>query len=64
MSLRDAYVNIHFPKDELSLRLATRRLKFDELFFIQLRLLRAKAQRNETYRGKVISVIGDVFNTF
>jgi ATP-dependent DNA helicase RecG len=64
MSLRDAYVNIHFPKDEMSLRLATRRLKFDELFFIQLRLLRAKAQRNETYKGKVISVIGDVFNTF
>ena len=64
MSLREAYVNIHFPKDELSLRLATRRLKFDELFFLQLRLLRAKAYRNETYKGKVISVIGEVFNTF
>jgi len=64
MSLREAYVNIHFPKDELSLRLATRRLKFDELFFLQLRLLRAKAHRNETYKGKVISVIGEVFNTF
>jgi ATP-dependent DNA helicase RecG len=64
LSLRDAYINIHFPKDEMSLRLATRRLKFDELFFVQLRLLRAKAQRNETYKGKVISVIGDVFNTF
>jgi ATP-dependent DNA helicase RecG len=64
MSQRDAYLNIHFPKDEMSLRLATRRLKFDELFFVQLRLLRAKAQRNEIYRGKVISVIGDVFNTF
>ncbi|MFM7016988.1 MAG: ATP-dependent DNA helicase RecG [Bacteroidota bacterium] len=64
MSLRDAYVNIHFPKNEMALRLAIRRLKFDELFFVQLRLLRAKAHRNETYRGKMITKIGDVFNSF
>ena len=62
ISIRDAYVNIHFPKDEMALRLATRRLKFDELFFVQLRLLRAKAHRNETYRGKIVSKIGDLLD--
>ncbi len=64
MSLRDALVNIHFPANEILLALAIRRLKFEELFYVQIRLLRAKAQRNEDFKGKVVAKIGDVFNDF
>lgn len=64
MSLRDALVNIHLPPDEKQLGLATLRLKFEELFFIQLRLLKAKATRQMILKGKPIAKIGDLFNTF
>ncbi|MBP7167036.1 MAG: ATP-dependent DNA helicase RecG [Bacteroidia bacterium] len=64
MSLRDALVNIHLPPDEKQLGLATLRLKFEELFFIQLRLLKAKATRQMILKGKPIAKIGELFNTF
>lgn len=64
MSLRDALMNIHLPPDEKQLGLATLRLKFEELFFIQLRLLKAKATRQMILKGKPIAKIGDLFNTF
>jgi ATP-dependent DNA helicase RecG len=64
MSLREALVNIHLPPDEKQLGLATLRLKFEELFFIQLRLLKAKATRQMILKGKPIAKIGDLFNTF
>ena len=64
MSLHDALVNIHFPSNENMLALAVRRLKFEELFYVQIRLLRAKAQRNEAFKGKAVTKIGEVFNEF
>ncbi len=64
MSQRDALVNIHLPPDEKQLGLATLRLKFEELFFIQLRLLKAKATRQMILKGKPIAKIGELFNTF
>ena len=64
MGREDALVNIHFPPDTETLEKARARLKFDELFFIQLRLLRYKLNRNQKVRGNVFGQIGERFNTF
>lgn len=63
MSRQKAIFNIHFPDNADLLRSAERRLKFDELFFIQLKLLRTKLLRTHKYRGAVFSIVGDKFNT-
>lgn len=59
-----ALMNIHFPPDGEMLEKARVRLKFDELFFIQLRLLRFKVNRTEKIRGNIFGTIGERFNTF
>ncbi|MFN0034652.1 MAG: ATP-dependent DNA helicase RecG [Saprospiraceae bacterium] len=55
---------IHFPETQAELDAATRRLKFEELFFLQLRLLQVRTHRKDTVRGFVFSKIGDFFNQF
>lgn len=55
---------IHFPTREDELTLARNRLKFEELFFLQLMLLRAKVKREETIKGFVFGEVGLLFNTF
>ncbi len=60
----DALRQIHFPKDEQELELARNRLKFEELFFLQLRLLQIKRRRNDTVRGFVFENVGAYFNEF
>jgi ATP-dependent DNA helicase RecG len=55
---------IHFPENQAELDAATRRLKFDELFFLQLRMLQVKARRKESVRGFVFAKIGECFNRF
>jgi len=60
----EALVNIHFPPDTETLEKARARLKFDELFFIQLRLLRYKLNRSKKVRGNVFGQIGELFNSF
>lgn len=55
MSRAEAIANIHFPKDGQSLALATRRLKFEELFFIQLRAIRSKLTQKRAFEGQVFS---------
>jgi len=50
-----AMQNIHFPKDNLALASAQKRIKFDELFFIQLKLLRLKHVRHVSFRGQIFS---------
>ncbi len=55
---------IHFPKDEQQLKAARNRLKFEELYFLQLRLLQIKDQRKKAVKGFAFSKIGDFFNTF
>lgn len=55
---------IHFPETQTELDGATRRLKFEELFFLQLRLLQVRTRRKDTMRGFVFSKIGDYFNQF
>ena len=49
----EALVNIHFPKNNQILQRAQSRLKFEELFFIQLEMLRHKLQRNQKIKGQV-----------
>lgn len=64
MPRAEALINIHFPRDPQSLQKAQERIKFDELFFIQLQLLRLKYVRMEKVRGRVFAQIGSHFNAF
>ncbi len=63
-SLKEALHNIHFPADLNALKNAERRLKFEELFFIQLEMLHSKLVRQLKYKGMVFSQVGDKLNTF
>lgn len=49
---RKAVIAIHFPKNQQQLNAASHRLKFEELFYIQLRLLKLKLVRKEKYKGQ------------
>jgi ATP-dependent DNA helicase RecG len=64
ISKQEAIRFIHFPPDGIALQAATRRLKFEELFFIQLKLLKNKLLRAQKFKGKVFDKVGDKFNTF
>lgn len=64
MPLTEALRNIHFPLNADLLRKAQYRLKFEELFYIQLNILRYTKDRQQKYRGYVFSRVGEVFNTF
>ncbi len=64
MPLRESWLQIHFPSDTTSLKNAQFRLKFEELFYIQLDLLNRKLIRTEKVKGKLISTVGDSFNNF
>lgn len=61
---KDALLNIHFPKDSASLQHAERRLKFEELFFIQLQLLSNKQFRELKFKGHLFDTVGERVNTF
>lgn len=64
MSLTDALRNIHFPKNPELLRKAQLRLKFEELFYVQLNILRYSKERQQKYRGYVFEHVGKSFNDF
>ena len=64
MSLTDALRNIHFPSNPELLRKAQYRLKFEELFYVQLNILRYAKDRQRKYRGYVFETVGEIFNTF
>ena len=59
-----ALLHIHFPEDFAALQKAQSRLKFEELFFIQLKLLKNKLLRTQKYKGQVFSIVGDKFKIF
>ncbi len=59
-----AYRHIHFPASEQHYAHAVRRLKFEELFYAQLRLGLIKSTRHRFSRGSVFGQVGDLFNTF
>lgn len=64
LSRADTILNIHFPRSVELLEKSRYRLKFEELFFIQLELFRLKYIRNEKSIGRVFDHIGDYFMTF
>lgn len=64
MPLRDALVNIHSPKDNNTLQRAKLRLKFEELFYLQLNILRYSRRRTAALNGFRFPRIGHYFNTF
>lgn len=64
MSKKDALLNIHFPKSQENLAKAQYRLKFEELFFIQLQLIRKKIIRKSKLKGSVFENVGEKFNNF
>ena len=59
-----ALFHIHFPQDQEHLQHAMFRLKFEELFLIQLRLLMIKIQHGQKYSGFNFSEVGTHFNDF
>ena len=64
MKKRDALLNIHFPKSQENLAKAQHRLKFEELFFLQLQLVRKKLVNKSKIKGYVFENVGPVFNQF
>ena len=61
---KDALLNIHFPKSQELLANAQYRLKFEELFFIQIQLLQKKLIRKSKIKGYTFKKIGKYFNDF
>ena len=64
MPLREALGNIHFPQNPDRLQKARERMKFEELFYLQLHILRYSRERGRRIRGHVLAKIGDYFNTY
>jgi len=55
---------IHYPQNAKELERARVRLKFEELFYIQLNILRYASDQRRKYRGYVFARVGDIFNDF
>jgi ATP-dependent DNA helicase RecG len=64
LSRYDALKNIHFPPNAEMLKHARNRLKFEELFLMQLRLIQLKKRRKGAVKGYAFETIGDYFNGF
>lgn len=64
MPLTEAICQVHFPNDTNSLRRARQRLKFEELFYVELHILRQMKLREQHYNGFVFPAVGHYFNTF
>ena len=64
MPLTDALKVLHNPRTPLELRLAQLRVKFEELFYIQLNLARFASDRQRRFKGFVFSKVGEHFNRF
>ncbi|MBC6998427.1 ATP-dependent DNA helicase RecG [Cytophaga sp. FL35] len=60
----ESLLNIHFPKNQELLAKAQFRLKFEELFFIQLQLLTKKALRQQKIKGLPFDQVGEYFKEF
>lgn len=64
LPLSEALLNIHFPLNADLLHKARHRLKFEELFYIQLNMLRQRSERWQKKNGFTFSTVGQHFNTF
>lgn len=63
-SINNAFANIHFPKDENILQKSIIRLKYEELFFLQLGMTRQKLTNRKKSKGYIFKEVGDNFNNF
>lgn len=61
---KEAFLNVHFPKDNEYLSKAQFRLKFEELFLLQLQLLAKNIDHKKKIKGSAFEQIGPMFNTF
>jgi len=64
ISRKEALIHVHFPANTAMLQHAERRLKFEELFFIQLQLLHNKQLRSLKFKGALFNTVGERVNTF
>ena len=64
MGRDEAMRAIHYPQDVRQLERARVRMKFEELFYVQLNILRYASDQRRKYRGYIFNRIGDTFNTF
>lgn len=64
ISLQESFSNIHFPKSDIELIKARFRLKFEELFFIQLQLLKRHSDNKIKIKGYEFNKVGEFFNVF
>ncbi len=64
ISRKDALISIHFPQNDTLRKQALYRIKAEELFFTQLRMLLVKGVRKKTVRGIPFLQVGDLFNTY
>lgn len=64
MNLTESLMNIHFPANALKLRKARQRLKFEELFYVQLNILQQTKWREQNLKGFIMKRVGAFFNRF
>ncbi len=64
MGRNEACRTVHYPQDAKELERARVRLKFEELFYVQLNILRYASDQRRKYRGYIFPHVGEVFNTF
>lgn len=64
VSYDKAMRDVHYPKTTLDMQKARQRLKFEELFYVQLNILRYASDHRRKYRGNVFAHVGDIFNSF
>lgn len=64
MGRADALRYMHLPENASQQAAALRRMKFEELFVLQMRILRMKTRRDKALKGEVFSKVGDLFHSF
>ncbi len=64
MGRDEAFRTVHYPQNAKDLERARVRLKFEELFYVQLNILRYASDQRRKYRGYVFAQVGQTFNTF
>lgn len=64
LTLRQALTYLHYPQNHNQLKEATYRVKFEELFYLQLGIVRLKTKRNQRFKGLVFKQVGHLFNNF
>ena len=64
VSRDEAFRTVHYPQSAKDLERARVRLKFEELFYVQLNIVRYASDQRRKYRGYIFSHVGDIFNDF